>query len=400
MKKLKRGKKNIDEMIKKITLFLTLACVVTLVKAVEGRLLITTVPNFFDRWYKSEAETPLSHLPQTQTVYKRQTFHVLPAITGFSAPKGMPNITYNLRITHKGKTVFEKKAVKGLNKKVNDTTTVFLCETVLNYQFENNAAEGEYEIVAEVTDHIKKTTAKISSKLQIISYTYTPQKFTNNDSFYLWQNYYYEGFGMDREIDGLFYFSNPELQSDAEKTLTLLGFFAELFKGKAYLNKTLEALFEKRTEQERLTIIHVLHLANYMPQSLQNKFDNNELKYYEGLKGYGLPIVPETGIQNQVLLNLMWSKFFATGSYEYAKNIVLALQLEKYQGALLRFNQSEQNEKDKQEAYLETVYQKNKQDLLQRLPNHPLFNGYCLYMKKVADVPPIVIEQLEAVIVK
>lgn len=384
--------------VKKSLLFILLAFSFYASQAIDGRLLISTTPNFFDRWYKSYNELPMAHIPQTQTVYKRQVFYMLPVITGFSVNGGKPNISYDVNITQNGKSVYEKKAVTGLTKSVNDTSAIFLCETVLNYEFLEKSADGNYTITLVVHDNVAKTDKELSADITVAEYKFNERKFTSADSFFVWQNYYYEGIELDREIDGLMFFSFPQMQTNAEKTLALLAYFEDLFKGKTYLLKELENIFPSRNADERLTMIHVLNLVSYVPQSLQSKFTDEEKKFYADLKGFGLPVIPEGVVNNHFLLNILWSKFFATGSYDFAKKIAETFELAKYKGSLNKFSESEQTEADKQAAFLETVYQKNIEDMLKRLPNHPLFNGYCLYMMDRGDVSELVKKELVAVV--
>lgn len=368
-------------------------------KAIDGRMMVTTFPNFFERWYNSHTELPMAHIPRADQIYKRQVFYMLPVITGFSTKEGKPNVQYNISIKQDGVVVFSKKAVTGLQKNVLNTSSVFLCETILNYEFASTAKDGEYSIETVIIDYIANDTAVLVEKIQVSEYIFNEQRFTRADSFFVWQNYYYEGIGQGREIDGLMFFSFPQMQTNAEKTIALLAYFAELFKGKTHLLRALDDVFLTRSDNERLTMIHIMHLANYMPNSFQKKFNEKEKKYYADLKGYGLPTIPEDGIKNHVLLNMQWARFFATGEIQYAKSIAQACELTKYGGALARFNESEKTEKDKEEAFLETVYQKNQEHLFKRLPNHPLFNGYCKYFMKGKELSDLAKKELKTVIV-
>lgn len=389
-------KKNIKHTVTLLVLFLS----VLSLKAIEGRMMVTTAPNFFDRWYKSQNELPMAHIPTTRNIYKRQVFYMLPVFTGFSTKEGKANVRYNIAIKQGDKVIFSKNGVTANTQNVNTTNSVFLSQTVLNYEFADKTQSGKYTIETEIIDYIGKDTTLLKTEINVVQYAFNEQRFTTADSFFVWQNYYYEGIGHGREIDGLMFFSFPQMQTNAESTLALLAYFTELFKGKFYLLHEVENIFLSRNKNERLTIIHVMHLAGYMPKSLQERFNDEEKKYYADLKEYGLPTIPETGIENHVLLNMQWSRFFATGNIEYAKSIVQACELSKYGGALAKFSESEKTEKDKQEAFLETVYQKNIEHLFKRLPNHPLFNGYCKYFIKSNEVSDVVKKELQAVIVK
>jgi hypothetical protein len=393
-------KKNIN-ILQKLVVLLVLAVHYLPAQAVEGKLMVTTYPNFYDRFYKNHAEVPMASLPPTQQVYKRQVFYMLPLVSGFAVDANKKaNLTYSLTIKMGDKAIMDRRNVKSITKIVTDTTAAFLSETVLTYEFSDDMPEGIYTIEIVLTDNVQKTTALLTEFINVSTYTFTENRFTKPDSFFIWQNYYYEGYQPDREIDGLMFFSFPQMQTNAENTLPLLGFFADVFKGKLYLQRALDSIFTTRNNNERLTIIHIMHLANYMPATLQKKFTAAEKKYYDELKEYGLPIIPDTVVQDPFILNLLWSKFFATGDYNYAKKIVEALELGKYQGALERFNESEKTEKDKKEAFLQTVYQKNVQDLKLRLPNHLLFNGYCLYMLNNGQLKPEVAKELELSVVR
>lgn len=363
-------------------------------------MMVTTSPNFFDRWYKSQNELPMAHIPTTSNIYKRQVFYMLPVFTGFSTNEGKANVRYNISIKKGAKVIFSRKGVTGNTQKVNLANGVFLSQTVLNYEFTDKTEGGIYTIETEIIDYIGKDTTLLKTEISVVQYSFNEHRFTSADSFFVWQNYYYEGIGVDREIDGLMFFSFPQMQSNAESTLALLAYFTELFKGKFYLLHEIENIFLSRNKNERLTIIHVMHLAGYMPKSLQNRFTDEEKKYYADLKEYGLPIIPEGGIENHILLNMQWSRFFATGNIEFAKSIAEACGLSKYGGSLAKFNESEKSEKDKQEAFLETVYQKNIEHLFKRLPNHPLFNGYCKYFLKSDEVSDLVKKELKAVVIE
>ncbi len=393
-------RKNIKQNVLKILIVVLFALGFTTAKAVEGRLMITTFPNFFERWYNSHTELPMAHIPTTNHIYKRQKFYMLPVITGFKTNEGEANVKYNITVKYGNEVVFSRKAVTAVDKKVINTSSVFLCKTILNYGFGGKATEGEYSIETEIIDYVANDTATITEKIQVSDYAFNEQRFTSADSFFVWQNYYYEGIGSGREIDGLMFFSFPQMQTNAEKTLALLAFFSEVFKEKQYLLQELENIFLARNENERLTMIHIMHLAGYIPKSFRKKFNEKEKKYYADLKGYGLPIIPNEGIQNHILLNMQWARFFATGELQYAKSIAKTCELAKYGGSLARFNESEKTEKDKQEAFLETVYQKNQEHLFKRLPNHPLFNGYCIYLLKTDELSDLAKKELETVIIK
>jgi flagellar basal body-associated protein FliL len=393
-------KKNIN-ILQKITGLLLLALYCLPATAVEGKLIVTTYPNFYDRFYKNHAEVPMASLPPTQQVYKKQVFYMLPLITGFATDANKKaNLTYTLTIKMGDKAIMDRRNVKSITKIVTDTTAAYLSETVLTYEFNDAMAEGIYTIEVLLTDNIQKTSTLLTEYINVSTYTFKENRFTQPDSFFIWQNYYYEGYQPDREIDGLMFFSFPQMQSNAENTLPMLGFFAEVFKGKPHLQRELDSIYTRRNNNERLTIIHICHLAGYMPASLQKKFTADEKKYYNELKEYGLPIIPDSTVKDPFLLNLLWGKFFATGSYDYAKKIVETLELKKYEGSLERFNESKKTEQDKKGAFWETVYQKDVQDLKLRLPNHLLFNGYCLYMIDAKQLTPEVAKDLERSVVR
>lgn len=59
---------------------------------------------------------------------------------------------------------------------------------------------------------------------------------------------------------------------------------------------------------------------------------------------------------NCTVLDMLWADFFATGEAVPIRRIVVALNYEKYSGALDRYAKSEKTEKDRDEAMLEAVF--------------------------------------------
>ena len=60
--------------------------------------------------------------------------------------------------------------------------------------------------------------------------------------------------------------------------------------------------------------------------------------------------------KNPTVLDMLWADFFATGEAVPIRRIVVALNYDKYSGALDRYAKSEKTEKDRDEATLEAVF--------------------------------------------
>jgi len=60
--------------------------------------------------------------------------------------------------------------------------------------------------------------------------------------------------------------------------------------------------------------------------------------------------------KNPTILDMLWADFFATGEAVPVRRIVVALNYDKYSGALDRFAKSEKTEKDRNDALLEAVF--------------------------------------------
>lgn len=394
MIKLKKVKTNTNKILLAIVLFFIN---VPICLAIKGTLLITTTANFTDRFYKN-ASPSASNNPTTTVIYNRQTFYIIPIVSGFYVKKGKASVVYTLRIKHNGKTMVEKLSSACQQRMVGDTSGVYLCETIHKFELGDTAKSGTYIIEVIITDNISKKRVTLSQEISVQPYTYRPRPFTHEDSFYVWQNYYYEGQEPDRELDGLMFFSQPYMQQKAEVLLPLMAFFSDVFTNRPYLQKAAENLFDIADTNQRLTIIQVFHNAGYMPKSFEKKFRIDEVQYYNQLKNYGLPPLPDSSATNPVVLAMLWGKFFAGGEYTIAKKIVQTLALAQYKGAMGRFGAGQKDEQAQQEAFFESLYQKNVIDLLSRLPNHSLMQGYCLYMLQRADVSALVAQELEAIL--
>lgn len=366
--------------------------------AFEGRLLVTTTPNFSDRFYKTGTQFPITNIPTTKVVYNRQPFFIVPVVSAFGVKKKTASVVYSLRILHNGQTMVEKPSSVCQRRMVGDTGALYLCETIHKFELGDTAKSGEYKIEVIITDNNTGKKITLTQEITVQPYVYVPRPLANDDSFYVWQNYYYEANEPDREIDGLLYFSQPFMQQEAEVVLPLMAFFSDVFANRPYLQKAAETLFDMGDTNLRFTIIQVFHNAGYMPKSFQKKFSDGEVQYYSQLKKFGLPALPDSGATNPVVLAMLWGKFFAGGDYYIAKKIVQTLAYAQYKGAMGRFGAGQKDEKTQRDAFFESIYQKNVKDLLARLPNHPLMQGYCLYMLQRKDVPNLVANELEAIL--
>ncbi|MFZ2301676.1 MAG: hypothetical protein WAW10_07385 [Gallionella sp.] len=60
--------------------------------------------------------------------------------------------------------------------------------------------------------------------------------------------------------------------------------------------------------------------------------------------------------KNPTVLDMLWADFFATGEAVPVRRVVVALNYDKYSGALDRYAKSEKTEKDRNDAILEAVF--------------------------------------------
>src|SRR5262249_37032617 len=60
--------------------------------------------------------------------------------------------------------------------------------------------------------------------------------------------------------------------------------------------------------------------------------------------------------KNPTILDMLWADFFATGEAEPIRRIVVALNYDKYSGALGQYAKSEKTEKNREEAVLEAAF--------------------------------------------
>lgn len=75
--------------------------------------------------------------------------------------------------------------------------------------------------------------------------------------------------------------------------------------------------------------------------------------------------------KNPTILDMLWADFFATGEAAPIRRIVVALNYEKYSGALDRYAKSEKTEKDRNDAILEAVFKAAMWSLESNARQHP-----------------------------
>ena len=105
-------------------------------------------------------------------------------------------------------------------------------------------------------------------------------------------------------------------------------------------------------------------------------------------------------VDNAYQLDMLWTKFFASGKYRPIRTLVDALELVKYKGSIEKYQQSNQDPALENDAYLEATYRSLIWSLDVNSKTFRLVQDYLSYIYNKEQLPEDVKAELKLILTK
>lgn len=180
----------------------------------------------------------------------------------------------------------------------------------------------------------------------------------------------------------------------------VLYFFKLVFKENPSLLDSVASKFNTFNQLDKNKLVILAALTNNRSLKAQINSDEQLKSHYKYAKTIRIPKVGNR-VRRLEELDLLWSKFFATGSKEPIVKIVKALEFQRYSGAIIKLNAK--NNKDRtaimvDNARKEAIYRSVMWSLMSNCSNIPLVHTYCIQLFKGKEIDDKIKEQLSALL--
>lgn len=160
----------------------------------------------------------------------------------------------------------------------------------------------------------------------------------------------------------------------------ILHFFLNLFNNNKYLLPELVYMYEKQGLKTKIYIINLFNFVDYDMSAFLDGLKGDYRKVYLQNKGKKYVDDPYGKLYEPSQLDALWGEFRATGNYKSVEQVIRALNMTGYTGAMDRFrNSSEKTSEQKADALKEATYQAAMWSLGKKNRNKNLVMDYCAY---------------------
>ena len=176
-------------------------------------------------------------------------------------------------------------------------------------------------------------------------------------------------------------------------------FYHELFSRNQHLIPKLKNEFRIQSDTVRGDIILLLAYLNDDDPLFMEQLNQEENYLYKSNIGAD-SLFNISKISNPFELDVLWLKFFSSGTYQPIKTLVDALELVRHKGAIDKFNESNQDPALEADAYLEATYRSLIWSLDVNSKTYKLVQDYLSYTYNREQLPDTVKNELKLILSK
>ena len=342
-------------------------------------LLITSPDlNITDKWKKTESES-IPRFSTVSSVVKKQYFNTLLLFSDYKLDSNQNvKISCDIKVISPDKSIcFEQKNIKAFNRTVKNGKLVLLSDAILNICFEDSDPLGSYIIETTSYDNISGTSVSKSQIIELVDFK-SNDYFHNDDEFQEWFNTYHQKPSPEKAISAYLYYSNSKLSEAKNGFIPAFTFFLTIFNHNQFLIPILTDSYSKQDLKTKIYIIWLLRYLDYDSSAFLESLKGDEKQAFEKIKNETIPLQKDKIVSGEHL-DVQWSTFLATGSFEPIKKIIDSLEYSRYSGSLDAYKTSEKTEEDREKAILDSTFQAARWSISSNIQQYELVKKYCIY---------------------
>lgn len=343
---------------------------------------VPSVDTFFhERWRFTITES-MPRVSRTDRVVRGQTFIPYVLMKGYRrTDDGRIDLSYDIRVVKPdGAALLVRQNVPAVQSRIERDDLVLLSVNNLRLAFQPRDAVGRYAVEITVRDAIGQTVASDRSFIELADEMSGTAPIDDLKDLGNWMQSYYEDPHPEQINSVFFKFVKLSEPQDDAGFITPITFFVELYKANRHLLPELAALYPDEGGKNRFYILHVLYLTGAITPEFEQSLDSSGKGVLEKLRGTRWPD-PYDGIEQPFELDMLWSGFFATGSFRPIAVLVRQLEGVSDRGELEKFQQHpKRDEIDGAPAMRDVHYRAAKWSIGANAAHHRLVREYCRFL--------------------
>lgn len=343
---------------------------------------IPSIDSFFhERWRFTITES-LPRVNRTDRVVRGQTFIPYVLMKGYRrGDDGLIDLSYDIRVVKPdGVALLVRQNVPAVQSRIERDDLVLLSVNNLRLAFQQGDAVGPYAVEITVRDAIGQRVASDRSSIELADEVSGTAPIDDLKDLGGWMQSYYDDPHPEQINSVFFKFVRLSEPQDDAGFITPITFFVELYKANRHLLPELAAMYADEGAKNRFYILHVLYLTGSVTPEFEQGLDTGGKGVLEKLRGTRWPD-PYDGIDQPFELDMLWSGFFATGSFRPIAMLAQQLEGVSDHGELEKYQQHpKQDEIDSAPAMRDVHYRATKWSIGANASHHRLVREYCRFL--------------------
>ncbi len=326
--------------------------------AIEGNIFITNDFAIHDKWNNTLGETT-PKIMTTDNVFVNQNIFVSVFFSGYKLDaKSIANVEYSIKVFSPKETLyFSKENVLGINRKVNNSNYLQMCDGILFINFDEKQELGLYRIEIEIFDKVAGSSKKLSSSVTLEKLIpFDSFQISNDKEFMNWMQNYYKNPNPEGTLAHYLYFAKSSMTEKDDVFFSIFSFFKEIVSNNKFILPHIRDSYASQDLKTKIYLIYLLHFSGFQESEFLDLMNNEEKEAYNKIKDSGFNDIYGE-INSGTQLDMLWSTFFANGKYKSILKLIQTLDYIKYKGSIENYKNSKKTEEDKQNAYREAVFQ-------------------------------------------
>lgn len=343
--------------------------------AIDGNIITTIDYSFTEKWnHTFKSTTPL--INGCDSIYKNQNIFINVVANDCDLNNDDSlNVEYFLKIFKPDHSIyFFQDKIQFTNTTKSNKNGERLRNAIVKMHFKNSDPYGEYNIVLEIVDKLSHKSKFLDSKVTLVeipSYKQLPE-IKEIPVFTKWMDNYYKDPCPAKALSYYIFYTKSELSENETTFLPVISFFLEIVRNNSFLLTQILECFESQDLKARIYLIYLLRYSNIVSSDFFDQLEGLEKEIY--LKVKDLPLADLDGaISDPYQLDMLWSTFFASGSYQPILKLIKTLEYSTYQVEFETTNKKE----DDQEVMKNAIYNVLIWSLKNNCKNHDLVKAYC-----------------------
>ena len=205
--------------------------------AIEGNIFITNDFAIHDKWNNTLGETT-PKIMTTDNVFVNQNIFVSVFFSGYKLDaKSIANVEYSIKVFSPKETLyFSKENVLGINRKVNNSNYLQMCDGILFINFDEKQELGLYRIEIEIFDKVAGSSKKLSSSVTLEKLIpFDSFQISNDKEFMNWMQNYYKNPNPESTLAHYLYFAKSSMTEKDDVFFSIFSFFKEIVSNNKFI---------------------------------------------------------------------------------------------------------------------------------------------------------------------